>query len=223
MLHHVTQVFFKYLRREIDVPGKDLCDMSGVKGRTPDEFSVYNVMLPRIYHPAWKNNLFEQRCKVMDSAEKRLPGKFVCLLYHNTAAEIMAWMHRLVLGMPTCPPLSPHQPPCTTPTCHYMSPRAHASCCRSPQAHATQDIADQLQGGDMAVDYDQILAKRPNSSDSIFAWHQDMAYWPPLTSSTATATCWLAVSDSSVENGCMRFVPGSHKEAELRRHRPGGR
>jgi phytanoyl-CoA hydroxylase len=74
----------------------------------------------------------------------------------------------------------------------------------------------------MAVDYDQILAKRPNSSDSIFAWHQDMAYWPPLTSSTATGTCWLAVSDSSVENGCMRFVPGSHKEPELRRHWPGG-
>jgi phytanoyl-CoA hydroxylase len=60
----MLQVFFKYLRREIEVPGKDLCDMSGVKGRTPDEFTVYNVMLPRIYHPAWKNNLFEQRCKV---------------------------------------------------------------------------------------------------------------------------------------------------------------
>ena len=49
-----------------------------------------------------------------------------------------------------------------------------------------------------------------------------MAYWPPFTADTATATCWLAVSDATVENGCMRFVPESHKEAELRHHAPGG-
>ena len=48
-----------------------------------------------------------------------------------------------------------------------------------------------------------------------------MAYWPPFTSDTATATCWLAVSDATVENGCMRFVPESHKEGELRHHAPG--
>lgn len=48
-----------------------------------------------------------------------------------------------------------------------------------------------------------------------------MAYWPPFTSDTATATCWLAVSDATVENGCMRFVGGSHKESELRHHAPG--
>lgn len=48
-----------------------------------------------------------------------------------------------------------------------------------------------------------------------------MAYWPPFTSDTATATCWLAVSDATVENGCMRFVQGSHAEPELRHHAPG--
>jgi hypothetical protein len=39
----------------------------------------------------------------------------------------------------------------------------------------------------MAVDYDQILAKRPHSADSTFAWHADAAYWPPLRSSIAAA------------------------------------
>ena len=48
-----------------------------------------------------------------------------------------------------------------------------------------------------------------------------MAYWPPWTAETATATCWLAVSDATVTNGCLRFVPGSHLEAELRPHAPG--
>lgn len=70
-------------------------------------------------------------------------------------------------------------------------------------------------------DYDQLLAKRPESEDAIFAWHQDMAYWPPLTADMATATCWLAVTPSTKENGCMRFVPASHKEAALRPHAPG--
>ena len=49
-----------------------------------------------------------------------------------------------------------------------------------------------------------------------------MAYWPPFKSDTDTATCWLAVDDSTVENGCMRFVPGTHKEESLRAHRPVG-
>lgn len=49
----------------IKVPGKDLCDMSGNQaGRTPEQFTLYNVMLPRIYHPALQGNLYERRCKV---------------------------------------------------------------------------------------------------------------------------------------------------------------
>lgn len=84
-----------------------------------------------------------------------------------------------------------------------------------------QAIADQLQGGSMEIDYDQILAKRPQSEDAVFAWHQDMAYWPPFTSDISAATCWLAVTDSTEENGCMRFLPGSQKEEQLRKHAPG--
>ncbi len=45
--------------------------------------------------------------------------------------------------------------------------------------------------------------------------------WPPFTSDVSTATCWLAVTDSTRENGCMRFVPGTHKEPQLRAHAPG--
>jgi len=79
-------------------------------------------------------------------------------------------------------------------------------------------IAAQLCGDGMVIDYDQLLAKRPFKSDAVFAWHQDMAYWID-TPDTRTATCWLAVDDSTLDNGCMRFVPGSHLEP-LRPHRP---
>lgn len=33
-----------------------------------------------------------------------------------------------------------------------------------------QSIADQLRGGDMKVDFDQIFAKRASSADSAFLW-----------------------------------------------------
>jgi len=70
----------------------------------------------------------------------------------------------------------------------------------------------------MTIDYDQLLAKRPFKDDAVFHWHQDMAYWID-TADRRTATCWLAIDDSTIQNGCMRFVPGSHKESALRPHR----
>jgi hypothetical protein len=84
-----------------------------------------------------------------------------------------------------------------------------------------QDIANQLRGGDMDIDFDQIFAKRAASDDSAFLWHQDAAYWPPLQSDTSALNCWLAVSNVTRDNGCLRYIPGSHKEAALRVHRPG--
>jgi phytanoyl-CoA hydroxylase len=80
-------------------------------------------------------------------------------------------------------------------------------------------IAEQLCGAGMELDYDQLLAKRPFKDDAVFGWHQDLAYWPTETPDTRTATCWLAIDDSTVQNGCMRFVPGTHL-VPLRPHAP---
>ncbi len=81
-----------------------------------------------------------------------------------------------------------------------------------------RSIADQLCGEGMIIDFDQLLAKQPGRDDAVFGWHQDQAYWID-TDDRRTATCWLAVDDSTVENGCMQFLPGSHKFA-VRPHRP---
>ncbi len=80
-------------------------------------------------------------------------------------------------------------------------------------------IAGQLCGPGMVIDYDQLLAKQPFKDDAVFAWHQDLAYWPE-TADTRTATCWLAIDHSTVENGCMRFVPATNRESSLRSHLP---
>ena len=51
-------------------------------------------------------------------------------------------------------------------------------------------------------------AKPPGALEGEFPWHQDQAYWP-LTEDTRTATFWLALDDSTLENGCLNFVAGS--------------
>jgi phytanoyl-CoA hydroxylase len=79
-------------------------------------------------------------------------------------------------------------------------------------------IAEQLCGEGMALDFDQLLAKQPGRDDAVFGWHQDQAYWID-TDDRRTATCWLAVDDSTVENGCLQFLPGSHLEP-VRPHHP---
>ncbi len=137
-------VYDRFLRRDIEVPGKDYCDMAGDYGREPEDFSIINVMLPRRYYPAWQGNVFERRAA---------------------------------------------------------------------------SAAEQLCGDGMAIDYDQLLAKQPFKEDAVFAWHQDMAYWPD-TPDTRTATFWLAIDDSTLDNGCMRFVPDTMNEDSLRSHQP---
>jgi hypothetical protein len=84
----------------------------------------------------------------------------------------------------------------------------------------SHSIAEQLCGEGMTLDFDQLLAKQPGREDAVFAWHQDQAYWIN-TDDRRTATCWLAVDESTVENGCMQFLPGSHREP-VRPHRPAG-
>ena len=81
-------------------------------------------------------------------------------------------------------------------------------------------IAEQLIGTDLRLDYDQFLAKRPRRPHAVFAWHQDLGYWPAGTPDTRTVTCSLALDDATLDNGCLKVVPGSHLEAKLRLHRP---
>ena len=77
---------------------------------------------------------------------------------------------------------------------------------------------------EMIKDYDQFLNKRPGKDDAVFAWHQDMAYWPSpqclRVSQTDTCTFSLALDDSVAANGCLRYVAGSGVGKTLRPHQP---
>jgi hypothetical protein len=103
---------------------------------------------------------------------------------------------------------------------NVMLPRRYHPAWRgNPYEARAASVAEQLCGPDMVLDYDQLVAKRPRKPDAVFHWHQDLAYWP-VTPDTRTASFWLAIDDATLENGCMRFVAGSHREPKLRAHRP---
>ncbi len=76
-----------------------------------------------------------------------------------------------------------------------------------------------LIGPGLGLDYDQLVAKPPHQPAAVFHWHQDLGYWPD-TPDPRTATFWLALDDVDLDNGCVEFVDGSHREPELRGHEP---
>jgi hypothetical protein len=57
--------------------------------------------------------------------------------------------------------------------------------------------------------HDQIFAKPPKKG-GVVAWHQDYSYWT-RTKPVAHLTCWCGLDDSTKENGCLQYIPGSHK------------
>lgn len=57
--------------------------------------------------------------------------------------------------------------------------------------------------------HDQIQYKPPTVG-SATRWHQDFPAWPVL-SPASQCTAWVALDDVTLANGCLRFVPGSHK------------
>jgi len=68
--------------------------------------------------------------------------------------------------------------------------------------------AAQLLGGAVRFWHDQIFYK-PAHHGGVVAWHQDYSYWT-RTQPMAHLSCWIGLDDSTRENGCVHYVPGSH-------------
>lgn len=73
--------------------------------------------------------------------------------------------------------------------------------------------ASQLLGGPVRFWHDQLFCK-PAHHGGVVAWHQDYSYWT-RTQPLAHLTCWIGLDDSSRENGCLQYIPGSHRWPDL--------
>jgi len=69
--------------------------------------------------------------------------------------------------------------------------------------------ASQLLDGAVRFWHDQLFCK-PAHHGGVVAWHQDYSYWT-RTQPMAHLSCWIGLDDSTRENGCVHYVPGSHR------------
>ena len=69
--------------------------------------------------------------------------------------------------------------------------------------------AAQLLNGPVRFWHDQIFSK-PAHHGGVVAWHQDYSYWT-RTQPMQHLSCWIGLDDSTRDNGCLHYVPGSHR------------
>ena len=77
---------------------------------------------------------------------------------------------------------------------------------------AILDAVEDLLGPDIRLFHLSVWPK--NAGDAAYvSWHQDATYFglePPLQ-----VTAWVAITDASIEAGCMEVIPGSHTLGQL--------
>lgn len=57
--------------------------------------------------------------------------------------------------------------------------------------------------------HDQVFYK-PKRHPGGVTWHQDYSYWTRAYPA-GHVTCWVGLDDATLENGCVHYVPGSHR------------
>jgi len=70
------------------------------------------------------------------------------------------------------------------------------------------DAVESILGANLLVWGSRWFSKMPGDKTYV-TWHQDATYWgfhPPNVT-----TAWIALSESILENGCMRVVPETHR------------
>jgi phytanoyl-CoA hydroxylase len=73
------------------------------------------------------------------------------------------------------------------------------------------DIAEEFLGPDIKLFGSQLFMKPPGGVEK--PYHQDSPYFP--IAPMALVTCWIALDDVTVENGCLWVVPGTHRLGPL--------
>jgi phytanoyl-CoA hydroxylase len=75
------------------------------------------------------------------------------------------------------------------------------------------DLCHDLIGPDVRLYWDQAVYKKPEYPKH-FPWHQDNGY--TYIEPQAYLTCWIALTDATVDNGCPWVVPGGHLHGTLK-------
>ena len=93
--------------------------------------------------------------------------------------------------------------------------RGHPAFFELARDPAILDAVEAVMGPDILLWGCHVFTK-PAGDGLETPWHQDGHYWPirPL----ATCTVWVALEPSTRENGCLRVIPGSHRDRITHAH-----
>lgn len=73
-------------------------------------------------------------------------------------------------------------------------------------------LVEQVIGPDIVLWASAVFCK-PAATGLEVPWHQDGQYWPIRP--RATVTVWIALDTVAEDNGCMRYIPGSHRAGDF--------
>ena len=73
---------------------------------------------------------------------------------------------------------------------------------------AILDIVEKMIGPNILLHNATFIIKEPKTESHV-SWHQDLTFWG--LSHDDQVALWLALSPAMEESGCMRMIPGSHK------------
>jgi ectoine hydroxylase-related dioxygenase (phytanoyl-CoA dioxygenase family) len=73
------------------------------------------------------------------------------------------------------------------------------------------DVLEAVMGPDISLFHCKLLMKAARDG-TITPWHQDYGYWVRTENRPLMMNCMLAIDDADEENGCIQFVPRSHKQ-----------
>jgi phytanoyl-CoA hydroxylase len=99
-----------------------------------------------------------------------------------------------------------------------FSPHAvlQSAAAREVARHRTLvGLCRDLLGPDVNLYWEQAVYKKTEKPRS-FPWHQDNGY--TYVEPQLYLTCWLALTDATVDNGCPWVIPGAHRHGTLRHH-----
>lgn len=80
------------------------------------------------------------------------------------------------------------------------------------------DKVEALLGPNIKLYTDEFFMKNPARDGQPFApytWHQDAVNYHFLTPFDGFITCWIALDEATVENGCMHMIPHSHTQGTV--------
>jgi phytanoyl-CoA hydroxylase len=90
-----------------------------------------------------------------------------------------------------------------------VSPLLGELAARGPQVN----VMNQLIGPNLRCWFDQFVVKPPGSANGVFPWHQDNGYNAPSPDNNITV--WIALDQTTTENGCIWVVPASHMKGAI--------